>query len=136
MSSLRESLESLAAGFTIDLVRAIQGASLTELRREVAGAVKRERRTEERSGGEWSSRKAVRPTNGARLSRRSTEDIAGALDRVVGLLRAHDKGLRAEQIREMLQIQSKELPRVLSEGLDRGKLRKAGHKRATTYFAV
>jgi hypothetical protein len=130
MSSLRESLQSLAAGFAIDLVRAIQGASLAELHSEVAGVVKRERSAQE------TSLKAVMRSNGGRLPRRSTDDIAGALNRVVDVLRGHDGGLRAERIREMLCMQSKELPRVLSEGLGRGKLRKEGQKRATTYFAI
>jgi hypothetical protein len=33
-------------------------------------------------------------------------------------------------------MQSKEMPRVLSEGLAKRKLKKKGQKRATTYFAV
>jgi hypothetical protein len=43
--------------------------------------------------------------------------------------------MRAEQIRAQLKMQSKEMPRVLAEGLAKRKLRKKGQKRATTYFA-
>jgi hypothetical protein len=43
---------------------------------------------------------------------------------------------RAEQIRDALKMQSKEMPRVLQEGLAKKKLKSKGQKRATTYFAV
>jgi hypothetical protein len=33
-------------------------------------------------------------------------------------------------------MQSKEMPRVLAEGLAKKKLKKKGQKRATTYFAA
>jgi hypothetical protein len=52
----------------------------------------------------------------------------------VRLLRQTPKGLRAEQIREELGLQAKELPRPLNEALDSGRLAKSGQKRATTYF--
>ena len=132
MVSLKAALEGLAAGFAVDLVRAIQGASIVELQREVRGTAKRERPSAE----SFSSRTGGRRSKGARLRRRTSDDIAGALDRIVGALRAQQRGLRAEQIRSMLHMEAKELPRVLAEGLAEGKLRKEGQKRATTYFAM
>lgn len=54
---------------------------------------------------------------------------------MVGLVKKHGDGLRAEQIRAELGMQAKELPRVLKEGLASRKLRSKGQKRATTYFA-
>ncbi len=51
----------------------------------------------------------------------------------MGLLRVSPKGLRAEEIRAKLGLQSKELPRPLKEGLDGGRFAKSGQKRATTY---
>ena len=45
-------------------------------------------------------------------------------------------GLRAEQIRAALKMQSKEMPRVLQEGLAKEKLKSKGQKRATMYFAA
>jgi hypothetical protein len=57
------------------------------------------------------------------------------IERIVALLKANPAGLRAEQIREQLGLQAKELPRPLKEALDSGRLSKSGQKRATTYFA-
>jgi len=71
-----------------------------------------------------------------RLHRRSPEQIANALDRVVALVKGNKDGLRAEQIRAALKMQSKEMPRVLREGLAKRKLKAKGQKRATTYTAV
>src|SRR5690348_6339819 len=112
MGSLKASLESLAAGFAVDVVRAIQGASLLELHREVAGASIRERT----AAVSPPLGKSKRPGSG-RLRRRSSEDIAAVLESVMHLLRDHRGGLGAEQIRRTLQMQSREMPRVLSEGL-------------------
>jgi uncharacterized Zn finger protein len=70
-----------------------------------------------------------------RLSRRTTEEVATAIDRVVALLRDTKGGLRAEQIRAALNMDPRELPRVLGEGLATKVLKKQGQKRATTYRA-
>ena len=70
-----------------------------------------------------------------RLPRRSADEIAAALDKIVGLLRKHKDGLRAEEIRSNLGMLAKEMPRILKEGLSTKKLTSKGHKRATTYFA-
>jgi hypothetical protein len=131
MSSLRENLESLAASFAIEVVRAIQGSSLEELVGEVSAGSRRGR-----PAAAGSAPKAVRRAKGGRLSRRSSEDIAAALERIVGVLRKQQDGMRAEQIRKALHMQAKEMPRVLSEGLAKRKLKKKGQKRATTYFAT
>jgi hypothetical protein len=130
MSSLKRNLESLAASFATDVVRAIQGASLEELRSEVVGASRRVGRPAATS----SPAKAVRRTRGGRLPRRSPEDIAKALDGVVALVKRHKTGLRAEQIRQELGMLPKEMPRVLQEGLSKKVLKSKGQKRATTYF--
>jgi hypothetical protein len=57
------------------------------------------------------------------------------VDAIVGLLARHPAGLRAEQIRDALHLQSKELPRPLREALASGRITKTGEKRATTYRA-
>jgi hypothetical protein len=57
------------------------------------------------------------------------------ITRIVGLLKQHPKGLRAEEIRSNLGLLSKEMPRPLKEALDSGRLGKSGQKRATTYVA-
>ncbi len=72
----------------------------------------------------------------SRLARRSPEQIAKALNQVVALVKGKKDGLRAEQIRTALKMESKKMPRVLKEGLAKKKLKAKGQKRATTYFAA
>ncbi len=69
----------------------------------------------------------------SRLARRSPADIAKALGAVVALLKKSPKGLRAEQIRAVLKMESKEMPRVLKDGLAKKALKSKGQKRSTTY---
>lgn len=68
-----------------------------------------------------------------RLPRRSKEAIADSLETIVALLVDHPAGLRAEEIREKLQLQAKEMPRVLKLGLAEERLECSGTKRATVY---
>jgi hypothetical protein len=79
---------------------------------------------------------ARRASGGGRLPRRSPDDIATALEQVVSTVKAHKDGLRAEEIRSALNMQAKEMPRILKEGLMKRRLRSKGQKRATTYFAA
>jgi hypothetical protein len=143
MSALKSSLQSLAASFAEDVVRAIQGASLQELLGEVAGS--RARRgaaapapvaapTTEPDGPR-AARTPVLSRKG-RLKRRSADDIEATLGSIVSLLKQNPAGLRAEQIRMQLNMLAKELPRPLAEGLASKALRKKGQKRATVYFAA
>ena len=81
-------------------------------------------------------RPTAKPAKPGRLPRRSAEDIAAALGQVLALVKKNKDGLRAEEIRASLGLESKELPRVLKEGIATRKLRTKGQKRATTYFAV
>jgi hypothetical protein len=131
MSSLKTRLDSLASAFATEVVRAIQSASLEELLGEVGGA----RRGPGRSNGSVAAPKA-RGRKGGRLPRRSADDIAKTLERVVSLVKRHKAGMRAEQIRTQLRMQAKEMPRVLKEGLSKKVLKSKGQKRATTYFAT
>jgi Fic family protein len=55
---------------------------------------------------------------------------------VLVLVKGKKDGLRAEQIRAALKMQSKKRPRVLKEGLAKKKLKAKGQKRATTYSAA
>jgi len=57
------------------------------------------------------------------------------VDSIVNLLSQSSEGMRAEQIREALGVEAKELPRPLAEALESGRVSKSGQKRATTYFA-
>ena len=131
MSTLHSQLASLADSFANAVLEAIKGASLAELLTESRAPAAKARR--EQTNG------APRPTRGrspGRLKRRSSDDIAHALDKVVGLVKRHKNGLRAEQIRDQLGMLAKEMPRVLKEGLSKKQLKSRGQKRATTYFAA
>jgi hypothetical protein len=138
--SLKSRLSDLAASFADEVIAALQGASLHEL----IGS--------EASGGSGNGRQsrivsrqptaAVSPSAQAkpvrtpgRLPRRSPDEIAKALDRMVSLLKKHKDGLRAEEIRANLGMEPKEMPRILKEGVSTKKLSSKGQKRATTYFA-
>jgi|SRR5580692_11417092 hypothetical protein len=138
MPNLRSQLERLAATFTDGVIDVIRDTSLDELLRESGSGV-RAARTEGPS--RRSPKPAFSPSSASssaasgRLHRRSADEIAAELDRIVGLLAKHRDGLRAEQIRAELGLHAKELPRVLKQGLTSKKLRAKGQKRATTYFA-
>jgi hypothetical protein len=125
-NSLRSSIQALATSFASSVMNSIRGASLQELLSEAGGG---------RQSARSAPPKRARASASGRLKRRSAADIATALNQVVTLVKAHKDGLRAEQIRERLGVQAKEMPRILSDGLAKRKLKKKGQKRATTYFA-
>ena len=79
---------------------------------------------------------AKKTSKARRLPRRSPADIAKALAKVVALVKSDAGGLRAEQIRDRLGMASKEMPRVLKEGLAKNVLKSKGAKRSTTYTAA
>src|SRR5271166_541606 len=119
-NSLRSNIQAAAAVFTSSVLDAIRGASLEELLAESGGGGgarrgpgRPARALVEALGS--APRSSARSGRSGRLKRRSAEDIAAALDRVVALVKKHKAGLRAEQIREQLRMQSKEMPRVLKE---------------------
>jgi hypothetical protein len=133
--SLRTNLESLASSFASSVLQAIRGASLEELLGEAGGSAGRGPGRPPRSKAAPAPA-TPRARKAGRLARRSPAQIAKALEQVVALVKGKKDGLRAEQIRAALKMQSKEMPRVLKEGLDKKKLKSKGQKRATTYFAV
>lgn len=148
-SSLHNRLSDLASAFSADVLDAIRSASLDELLFESSGRTSptpshtpaRSARVTHRfapasrpAPAAPSSAPAAR-RRGGRLARRSAGAISNAVEDIVGLLKSNPAGLRAEQIRQKLGLQAKELPRPLKEGLESGSLSKVGQKRATTYFA-
>lgn len=134
--SLRSQLNELATNFADAIVNAIRGSSLEELLAQTGegGAVRRgpgrPRGTAQATEGKPRGRKSVR------LARRSAEEIAVELDKIVGLVKKSKSGLRAEEIRAALKMQPKEMPRILKEGLATKVLKSKGQKRATTYTAA
>ena len=136
MQTLRSTLRDLADSFASSVVQAIRGASLDELLAEAGGGVRRGLGRPRRSTAAPTTSATPRAHESGRLPRRSPEQIAKALDQVIALLKGKKDGLRAEQIRAALKMQSKEMPRVLQEGLAKKKLKAKGQKRATTYTAT
>jgi hypothetical protein len=130
---LRSSLNVLAASFADAVLNAIRGASLEELLAESGEGA---RRGPGRPRGSKSPPSRSRARSSGRLARRSPEQIAKALDQVIALVKGKKDGLRAEQIRAALKMESKEMPRILKEGLAKKKLKAKGQKRATTYTAA
>jgi len=132
MTDLRSTIESLATQFAASLFDALRGASIDEL-----VAVSQGGRRSGRARGERDVADLVggrRKGRGGRLGRRSADDIGKMIDGIVSLLQKSDGGLRAEQIREALGVEAKELPRPLAEAVSLGRITKSGQKRATTYF--
>jgi hypothetical protein len=134
-SHLSDLASSFAQSFADSVLAAIRTASLEDLVMESDGA--RNGRTRTRGGGTTAGNPGPRSkrTTGGRLARRSAEDIAKTLAKVVSAVKAaKGKGMRAEQIKAALKLDRRELPRVLHEGLRTKKLKSKGQKRATVYF--
>jgi hypothetical protein len=136
MPNLRSTLDALTASFTSSILEAIRSASLDELLVAPNGGGSRAARAPaRRTAVSVAPKPSPKKTTSGRLRRRSPEEIAGALESIVALVKKNKEGLRAEQIRAELGLEAKELPRILKEGLAARKLRSKGRKRATTYFA-
>ena len=137
MSNLRSTIDRLAAQFAESIIATLRGASLDELM-DVAGARGAGRRGRAGAGagpGAAGDLGARRRGRGGRLGRRTPDDIARMVDGIVELLQKNAEGLRAEQIREALNVEAKELPRPLADAVAGGRITTTGQKRATTYFA-
>jgi hypothetical protein len=130
MPTLRSNLTELAHRFADDVLDVIRSSSLEELLSDGSG------RGGRRAPGGGGQPDPLRRAKSGRLARRSPEQIAAALDKVVLLVKTKKDGLRAEQIRAALGMDRKEIPRVLKEGLDKKRLKAKGRKRATTYTAA
>jgi hypothetical protein len=151
--SLHSHLNQLASSFTHAVIDAIREVSLEELVAETGGlkgmarplaptrsarrgrAPGRERAPGQQRAPRHETGPSRRPSR-RRLKRRSRDDIQRALGEIVSLVEGRGRGMRAEQIRTELGMQAREMPRVLGEGLATRRLRKRGHKRATTYYAA
>jgi hypothetical protein len=138
--SLHSTLDSLAQTFASAVLAAIRGASLQELLAEGDAAPRRSpgrpRTAALPTPAATVRAPAATPKPTGRLARRSPEEIQKTLGAIVGLLKAKKTGLRSEQIRDALELDKRELPRVLGEGLKTKKLKSKGQKRATIYSAA
>jgi hypothetical protein len=129
MSNLRSTIERLSAQFAASVIDALRSVSIEEIYAVTRGGAGRARGRD--SGGETGARR-LRPSG--RLNRRTQGDIQRMTDAIAELLQKSPEGLRAEQIREALGVEAKELPRPLADGVTAGRIKKSGQKRATTYF--
>jgi hypothetical protein len=135
MANLRSALDDLASSFAESVLDAIRGASLQDLLGETSGAPRRGPGRPKGAATPEANGKPARVVRSGRLQRRSPEDIAKALEQVVALVKKSKTGMRAEEIRQQLGMEAKEMPRVLKEGLVKKALKSRGQKRATTYTA-
>lgn len=138
--SLKSRLSDLAASFADEVIAALQRTSLHELIGSEAGSGSGNGRqsrivSRQATAAVSPSAQAKPARTPGRLPRRSPDEIAKALDRMISLLKKHKDGLRAEEIRANLGMEPKEMPRILKEGVSTKKLSSKGQKRATTYFA-
>jgi len=118
------------------VLHAIRSASIEDLLAESGGGRRggAARAAASSDEGAGSVGRSARRRTG-RLPRRSAADIGQVIEQIVSLVKQSPKGLRAEQIRQKLDLQAKEMPRPLKEAVEGGRLGKSGQKRATTYFA-
>jgi uncharacterized protein YejL (UPF0352 family) len=141
--ALRDTISNLAEAFAASVLNAIRQMSLDEILAEA-----------QRTGGTYATRapsKLIAAANapastpasapakgrrkaGGRLARRSQDQIDEVANAIVALLEKHPKGLRSEQIRGILKLDRKEIPRPIQEALSSNKITSEGQKRATTYF--
>lgn len=129
--AIRDTLTSLAEKFADDILTTIRGASVDDL----LGGDNTPARTSTRAPRTAAPRAPKAPTarKGGRLARRSDEEIGGMVTKIVALLAKNPDGLRAEQIREKLGVDAKELPRPLAAMIKSRQAKKTGQKRATLY---
>jgi hypothetical protein len=108
----------------------LSGLSLDELSAIMNGNGRKGGRTKKVASG---GRKA---SKGGKRVRRSAEDLATGTLQVARVVKGGGKnGISAEDIRKELDIERKELPRLIAEALKQRLITKRGQKRATMYFA-
>lgn len=132
--ALKEHLDGLAANFAQALMDAIMAHPLSDLMAE--GVVAPERVPNfARQPAAPKTPKASKGTSAAagRLVRRTSEQIAEAAAQIAALLKKEGP-MRAEDIRKALDLDVREVPRLLKEGVaSKAFAVLSGQKRSTTY---
>lgn len=132
MSELEQTIQAAAVTFGNALIAAVE-EHLHAVISETFGAETHEA-SSKRGPGRPKKTSAAQRAKGARgrLARRSPEDIANAVALVAKVLRKGN--LRAEDIRVATGLSTKEMPRVLKQGVADGAFKiTGGQKRSTTY---
>ena len=140
---LTESVQNLVTTFISDLRRLIGDAPLSDLVATEAVETIMPDQPPPASRPRVSNpavarapRKAATKTKSGRLARRSPEQIKEAAAEVAGLLKSNKDGLRSEQIRTTLDMDVREVPRVLKQAMADGLIKiLSGQKRSTVYGA-
>lgn len=136
MSALRIAINALAEEFASSVLKAIRTASLGDIAALGGGGGAPAKRGPGRPrAAEGAAAAAPSRGRGRGRRRRTTADLEALGARIVETVRGSANGLRAEAIRDTLGVARKELPRVLSQLISSGALKKTGQRRATTYFA-
>lgn len=141
---LHASLQELTTAFVQSLVASIRSMPISEINgdggHETHSHSAREHTAPARAHApravtaSTKAAKAPKGVKGGRLARRTPEQIAEAVVSVVALVHKHPDGLRAEDIRNELGLDVREVPRVLKQGIEAGQLKiVSGQKRSTTY---
>lgn len=137
MSALQRAIAELAQQFAAQVVKAIGTASLQDIAALTGGSAPVGR---PRAAAPTAAPAPAAPARAAAAGRRggrrrrTADDLAALGGRIVDLLKSNPSGLRAEAIRDALNVPRKELPRVFSQLVSSGAVKKQGQKRATTYF--
>lgn len=127
MSNLRATIAALASQFADGVLRAVQGAPLSELSSLQKAAPAAARRAP-------APGRLPKARPGARRNAQDFEKLAAAIVSVVA--EAGTKGLRSEQIQKTLGLAKKDVVRPIQLALDTRQLKKRGQRRGTTYFAA
>ena len=128
--TLHAHLQSLASQFVSEILSALQTATLSELQ---GTGIRLAPPTLPRVHGD---RPAPSPatTSTGRLKRRTLEEVQAVVGQLVTLLGKHPAGLRAEQIRTLMSLDVREVPRILKEAVGgKGVKILSGRKRSTLY---
>src|SRR5579863_4260265 len=115
MSKLKSALNALVSTFADSVLAVIRESSLDDLLSESGKARGGPRR--ERAGKVEQLPLDLKPEVTDRLARRSPEQIAQVVNKIVLLVKTHKDGMRAEEIRRKLGLLPKEMPRILKDGL-------------------
>src|SRR4051812_48196130 len=100
MTTLRNTIDELAAQFAANILAALRGASLDDISTitQTNGAPRRGRGRPPASASSSASAapSRVRRGKGGRLMRRSMDEIGKMVDEIADLVAKHPEGLRAE----------------------------------------
>jgi hypothetical protein len=132
-TSLRSALDTLASSFANGVLAAIRSASIDDLLSESGATSGRAPSAPRPRAGAPAT--TAKTTKSGRLRRRSEAEIVKAVDEVVATVRKSKAGMRAEEIRKTLDLDVREVPRILRTAVATKKLKSKGQKRATTYMA-